>query len=111
MLLASIFTKSNQNGKEDEERDELLEGLALLPYHERLTRFIRGSTRHWVAGGVTVIDFRPLYTVTVHHLQRKLAEEIKKVGKEDVTDNQLEDVKKTLHEYSKAAYRRTYCTL
>jgi hypothetical protein len=95
---------SNQNNEEDEERDNLLDGLALLPYYERLTRFIRGSTRHLVADGVTVVDFRPLYTVTVHHLQRQLAEEIQKIDKEDITGKHLEDIRETLHNYSKNAF-------
>jgi hypothetical protein len=38
MLLASIFMKPNQNDKEGEERDELLEGLALLPLNQTLGR-------------------------------------------------------------------------
>jgi hypothetical protein len=94
---------SNQNNERGEERDNLLDGLASLPYYERLTRFIRGSIRHLVAGGVTVIDFRPLYTVTVHHLQRQLAEEIQKIEKADVEGQQLEHIRDTLHKYSKSA--------
>jgi hypothetical protein len=49
-------------------RDEELEGLAAFQYHTRLTQFIRGATRHWVKGSTTVIDFRPLYAITIHHL-------------------------------------------
>ncbi|PMD59899.1 uncharacterized protein K444DRAFT_612963 [Hyaloscypha bicolor E] len=93
---------SKQNLERDEERDNLLDGLALLPYFERLTHFIRGSTRHLVAGGVTVVDFRPLYTVIVHHLQRQLAEEIQKIEKADITGQQLEDIRGTLHKYTDA---------
>jgi hypothetical protein len=95
---------SKQTLEKDEERDNLLDGLALLPYFERLTHFIRGSTRHLVAGGVTVVDFRPLYTVTVHHLQRQLAEEIQKIEKANITGQQLEDIRGTLHKYSKTAF-------
>ena len=94
----------NQNNEKDEERDNLLDGLALLPYFERLTRFIRGSTRHLVAGGVTVVDFRPLYTVTLHDLQHQLAEKIQKIEKADVAGQQLEDIRETLHKYSKRAF-------
>lgn len=100
---ASLFMEPKQNNDEVEERDDLLDGLALLPYHERLTRFVRGSTRHLVAGGVTVVDFRPLYAVTVHHLQRQLAEEIQKINKVDVTAQQLADIRETLQKYSKSA--------
>lgn len=96
---------SKQNLERDEERDNLLDGLALLPYFERLTHFIRGSTRHLVAGRVTVVDFRPLYTVIVHHLQRQLAEEIQKIEKADVTGQQLEDIRGTLHKYSKTVFQ------
>ena len=78
-------------------RDNLLDALALLPYFERLTRFIRDSTRHLVAGGVTVVNFRPLYMVTVHGLQRQLAEEIQKIEKADVAGLQLDDIRETLH--------------
>lgn len=81
-------------------RDEQLEGLAALPYHTRMSHFVRGSTRHRVAGDITVLDFRPLYTVAVHDLQRRLATEIQKIGKSDVTDQQLEDIGDTLHKYS-----------
>jgi len=56
---SSPLMKPDPEKKEGDERDDLLNGLALLPYHERLTRFIRGSTRHRFAGWVTVINFRP----------------------------------------------------
>ncbi|KAH7020516.1 hypothetical protein EDB80DRAFT_882552 [Ilyonectria destructans] len=84
------------------QEDELLEGLASLPYLERLTSFIRGSTRHCVTGGVTVVDFRPLYSVTIHHLQRQLAEEIQKIGDAELTTQQLEEIRETLHKYTHA---------
>jgi len=84
----------------DEERDKLLEGLSSLPYHERLTRFLRGSTRHWVTGGVNVVDFRPLYSVTLHHLQRQMAQEIHDLTNNEVTDQQLVRIRDILHHYS-----------
>ena len=83
------------------EEDNVLEGLAALPYHERLTRFIRGSTKHWVSGGVTIVDFRPLYAVTIHHLQCQLATELAKIEQDIVTDAQLERIRDILHKYSK----------
>ncbi|KAJ4115388.1 hypothetical protein NW768_011240 [Fusarium equiseti] len=86
----------------DEERDKLLEGLSSLPYHERLTRFLRGSTRHWVTAGVNVVDFRPLYSVTIHHLQRQMAEEIHDLTNNEVTDQQLVRIRDILHHYTNA---------
>lgn len=94
------MTRNEEEFQRDRE-DELFEGLASLPYFERLTRFIRGSTRHSVAGGVTVVDFRPLYSVTIHHLQRQLAEEIQKLTGADLTAQQLDKIRDTLHKYSK----------
>ncbi len=79
MSLTVSSTESNLSHNKDNEWDELLEGLTLIPYHERVTRFIRGSTIHWFAGRVTVVDSRPLYTATVHHLQRRLAEETRRL--------------------------------
>ena len=67
-----------------------------------MSHFARGSTRHWVAGGITVVDFRPLYTIAIHSLQRQLASEIQKIETEDVTDNQLERIRETLHRYTDA---------
>lgn len=97
----------SQDTHEAIEGDNVLDGLALLPYHERLTRFIRGSTKHWVAGGVTIVDFRPLYAVTIHHLQHQLASELSKIEKTIVTDEQLERIRNILHKYSKTpSYRR-----
>ena len=100
----------SSNGKdEDGEREDCLHGLAELPYHERLTRFLRGATRHWVAGDISVIDFRPLYTVTLYDLQRKLAREIQKVDGGNITDEQLSRMRGTLHEYSTSSLTLT-CT-
>ena len=95
---------SKQKRTKEDERDNLLDGLASLPYYERLTRFIRGSTKHLVAGGITVVDFRPLYTVSIHHFQRQLAQEIQKIENFEVTDSQLEDIRETLHNYSKLIF-------
>ncbi|KAI1275575.1 hypothetical protein F5Y07DRAFT_369703 [Xylaria sp. FL0933] len=92
--------KPNQDRHEQIEEDNVLEGLAALPYHERLTRFIRGSTKHWVSGGVTIIDFRPLYAVTIHHLQYQLATELAKIEKDIVTGEQLESIRDILHKYT-----------
>lgn len=96
------MASNHMHRKDKDNRDEQLEGLASLPYHTRISHFVRGSTRHWVTGDITVVDFRPLYAVTVHELQRRLAEEIQKVGTKDVTDQQLEYIRDTLHKYSKA---------
>ncbi|KAJ9616435.1 hypothetical protein H2200_000153 [Cladophialophora chaetospira] len=59
----------------DTGRDSELDGLASLQYHERMTRFARGATRHWVKN-TTVIDFRPLYAVSIHHQQRQILQEM-----------------------------------
>ncbi|GAW23366.1 hypothetical protein ANO14919_129240 [Xylariales sp. No.14919] len=93
---------SGQDTHGENEEENVLEGLASLPYHERLTKFIRGSSKHWVAGGVTIIDFRPLYTVTIHHLQHRLATELATIEKAIATDEQLEIVRDTLHKYTDA---------
>lgn len=93
-------TKTSEKKSEDDSRNDFLDGLAKLPYHERLTRFLRGAARHWVAGGISIVDFRPLYTVTLHNLQRQLAGEIQKIEKENVTDDQLDRISETLQEYS-----------
>lgn len=87
--------------KSRERRDEELDGLSLLDYHERITLFARGSTRHWVNDSITVVDFRPLYAITIHHLQRQLAQEIQHISKGEVTDEQLENIRKLLVQYSK----------
>ena len=80
----------------------LLKGLASLPFHERMSHFARGSTRHWATGGITVVDFRPLYTIAIHDLQRQLAREIQIIETKDVTDEQLEHIRETLHRYTDA---------
>jgi len=81
---------------------DLLGGLASLPFHKRMSHFARGSTRHWVTGGITVVDFRPLYTIAIHDLQRRLTREIQSIETEDVTDEQLEHIRETLHKYTDA---------
>ncbi len=96
------IASNHMHRKDKDNRDDLLDGLATLAYHTRMSHFVRGSTRHWVAGDITVVDFRPLYTVTVHDLQRRLAEEIQKIGTEDLTDQRLEYIRDTLHKYSKS---------
>lgn len=82
------------------ERDKELDGLASLPYYERITEFARNSTRHWVKGCNTVIDFRPLYAVTIHHLQRQLAQEIQVFSTTHMTDEQLGRIRALLKQYS-----------
>jgi len=86
------------------ERDKELDGLASLPYHERITEFARNSTRHWVKNCNTVLDFRPLYAVTIHHLQRQLAQEIQNFSMTDLTDEQLEKIRTLLKQYSRPSY-------
>jgi hypothetical protein len=89
------------------ERDKELDDLASLPYHERITEFARNSTRHWVKDCNTVIDFRPLYAVTIHHLQRQLEQEIQIFSATDMTDEQLEKIRVLLQQYSKNYYLAT----
>ncbi|KAI8635650.1 hypothetical protein F5Y19DRAFT_17931 [Xylariaceae sp. FL1651] len=91
-----------ENTHRENEEGDVLDGLASLPYHERLTKFIRGSTKHWVAGGVTIVDFRPLYAVTIHHLQHRLASELATIDKFITTDEQLEILRDNLHKYTDA---------
>jgi hypothetical protein len=86
------------------ERDKELDGLASLPYHERITEFARNSTRHWVKDCNTVIDFRPLYAVTIHQLQRQLAQEIQIFSATDMTNEQLEKIRVLIQQYSKTFY-------
>ncbi|KAH7305852.1 hypothetical protein B0I35DRAFT_443385 [Stachybotrys elegans] len=86
----------------EKERDKALDGLASLPYLERLSCFIRGSTKHWVAGGVSVLDFRPLFSVTIHHLQRQLAEAIQEIDKTDLSNERLCEIGNTVHRYTNA---------
>ena len=95
---------STKEEKKDDKRTDVLNGIADLPYHERITRFLRGSTMHWVKGGVTVVDFRPLYTVTLHDLQRQLVAEIHRAKHENVTDVQLKSIREILHQYSETIF-------
>jgi hypothetical protein len=100
----SLFQRRRQNTSERietrENRDEELDGLAALNYHERLTHFVRGSTRHSVKGSITVVDFRPLYAITVHHFQRQIAQEIQLFLTETTTDGQLSRLRHLLEGYS-----------
>ncbi|TRX89299.1 hypothetical protein FHL15_009736 [Xylaria flabelliformis] len=113
MKFHALIIRGVKNGAEGDiqdkheaiEEDSVLEGLAALPYHERLTKFISGSTKHWVADGVTIVDFRPLYAVTIHHLQHRLAAELAKIEKTVATDEQLESIRDILHKYSKTPLR------
>lgn len=89
-------------------RDKELEGLASLEYYERLTKFARDSTRHWVKGSTTVIDFRPLFAVTIHHLQRQLAQEMQIFSRDKMTDEQLERIGKLLSQYSSVPPSHSY---
>lgn len=89
------------------ERDKELDGLASLPYHERITEFARNSTRHWVKNRNTVIDFRPLYAITIHHLQGQLAKEIQTFSATEMTDEQLEKIRVLLQQYSKSFLPRS----
>jgi hypothetical protein len=90
----------NRLGKKNDELDTLMS----RNYHERVTQFIRGSTRHR-SQGITVLDFRPLYAITIHHIQRQLAKEIRDISNSRVTDNQLEIIRQLIEKYS------TYLTL
>ncbi|KAF2728102.1 hypothetical protein EJ04DRAFT_556965 [Polyplosphaeria fusca] len=101
-----FFTKTSERKSEHDSRNDFLNGLAKLPYHERITRFLRGAARHWVAGGISVVDFRPLYSVTLHDLQRQLAGEIQKIEGESVTDDQL--ICQHQHRQHRAAYPTLY---
>jgi hypothetical protein len=97
----SSSQKYHKHGLETRnERDKELDGLATLEYHSRLTQFVRGATRHWVKDSTTVVDFRPLYAITIHNLQRQLAQEIKAVTEDEISDTQLENIRKTLKRYS-----------
>ena len=109
-MSAPVSPSVSSNGKNGEAvREDCLDGLAALPYHERLSRFLRGAARHWIAGGTSVIDFRPLYTVALYDLQRQLAQEIQNVEGENITDEQLIRMRRTLHEYSTSSLTLT-CT-
>jgi hypothetical protein len=109
-LISYLFGLPTHENIQGRERNNFLDGIASLPYHQRMTHFLRSSTRHWVAGGVTVVDFRPLYTANIHNLQRQLAKEIEKLETEDITDNRLEAIQETLHQYSRLSFTvRMYC--
>ncbi len=101
-MMISLLHREEKVSQADvrRERDTELEGIASLGYHERLTEFIRGSTRHPVADSITVVDFRPLYAVTVHNLQRRLAQELQLTSISLTTDLQLERIRKLIEEYS-----------
>lgn len=113
MVLVHIFTSIarflNRWGSVEEEidlrkaRDEELCQLETLPYHERLTEFVRGSTRHCVGNNITILDFRPLYAMNIHHLQRRLAKEISHLLNSTTCDIQLERLRITLRQYSRLA--------
>jgi hypothetical protein len=81
-------------------KDQDLAGLASLDYYERLTKFCRDSTRHWVEESTTVVDYRPLFAATIHHLQRELAQEIQNFSKITITDEQLHHIRQLLEQYS-----------
>lgn len=49
-----------------------------------------------------MVDFRPLYTVAIHDLQRQLTREIRQIQTQDVTDEQLGRIRDTLHKYSES---------
>jgi hypothetical protein len=98
--LSTGFINTSDSKLKSSNRGCFLDGLTALPYHERISCFLRGSARHRVAGGVSVLDFRPLYAVTLHDLQRKLAGIIREVEREDLTKKQLTGTRATLHEYS-----------
>lgn len=80
--------------------DQELEGLARMEYYHRITKFACDTTRHLVGDSTTVIDFRPLYAVTIHHLQRQLAQEMQVFFKSDMDDAELEKITKLLKNYS-----------
>jgi len=82
------------------QRDEELEGLASLKYHERITQFARGSISHLVDETTTVIDFRPLYAITLHDLHRQLAEQVQLIMKNEITDDQLKLMRRLSKRYS-----------
>lgn len=105
-----VFTKSSgcsssEQVDDRDQRDAELEGLSSLDYHKRLTHFARGSTRHCVDGSITVVDFRPLYAITIHNLQRRLAERIQSLLHDDLDNEHLEAISKLLKEYSKSSFR------
>ena len=67
-----------------------LDGLTSLKNYERLTHFVRGSTRHAIDGQITVLDFRPLFAVATYHCQRELAREVSHALTDVVTEAWME---------------------
>ncbi|KAH6665937.1 hypothetical protein B0J14DRAFT_203391 [Halenospora varia] len=102
----SLSSKRTETGTDlRKQTDTELEGLAALPYRERLAEFVRGSTRHWVDDSITVVDFRPLYAIAIHNLQHQLAQQIQVIQKHEeigdkLTDEQLETIQKLVKEYT-----------
>ena len=96
--MAAISQGESRTEGQDWENSDL-KHLKSLEYFERMTHFIRGSTRH-VSRGITVLDFRPLYAVTIYHIQRQLAKEISIISRGHVTDDQLETIRQLLEKYS-----------
>ena len=95
----ATYGESGQKLGDREREDGHLTTLVSLPYFERITQFIRGSTRH-VSHGITVLDFRPLYAIRIHHIQRQLAKEIRDISQRDITDGQFETIRQLLERYS-----------
>ncbi|KAI1739584.1 hypothetical protein F4680DRAFT_139836 [Xylaria scruposa] len=81
------------------EKDNELDSLVSLNYYERITQFIRGSTRH-SSEGITVLDFRPLYAVAIHHIQRQLAKQVHDISNHHVTDSQLDVICQITRKYT-----------
>ncbi|KIW78370.1 hypothetical protein Z517_08205 [Fonsecaea pedrosoi CBS 271.37] len=104
-MAESLFSQTRKQGNAERvksvgaEQDIELNGLASLEYHERLTRFARGAVRHWVKN-TTVIDFRPLYAVSIHHQQRQLLQEISTFFRSNMTDEQLDRIGILLGQYT-----------
>lgn len=106
-VLASIGVPFQQADKSENldtlhQRDQELEHLAAKDYHERLTEFLRDSTRKWVEGNsTTVIDFRPLFAVNLHHFHHQLGQVVQRVSDQNLADEELLDLRKLLEQYSK----------
>lgn len=92
-----LSSNTGDKKSEDDSRYDILNGLAQLPYHERLTRFLCGSARH---RGISVVEFRPLYNVALHDLQQQLTGVIQKVEEESVISGQSSRIRETLHKYN-----------
>lgn len=108
-MAESLFSQTRKRGNVERvnstgaRQDIELDGLASLEYHERLTRFARGAVRHWVKN-MTVIDFRPLYAVSIHHQQRQLLQEISTFFQNNMTDEQLDRIRELLEQYSNSLF-------